>query len=135
MDAAPQVSLSCRRPGQRERQETNTRASPLWLHRADLPVHHPDRASCAQVWAKDRSIVAVRPHADLARYFIAVSEARHKRPKANPDSGVTMTGATGLEPATSAVTGQRSNQLSYAPSLHGEMAPAPRARASQYAKG
>lgn len=30
-----------------------------------------------------------------------------------------MAGATGLEPATSAVTGQRSNQLSYAPVLNG----------------
>ena len=28
-----------------------------------------------------------------------------------------MAGTTGLEPATSAVTGQRSNQLSYVPSL------------------
>ena len=28
-----------------------------------------------------------------------------------------MAGTTGLEPATSAVTGQRSNQLSYVPTL------------------
>ncbi len=28
-----------------------------------------------------------------------------------------LAGATGLEPATSAVTGQRSNQLSYAPAM------------------
>ena len=28
-----------------------------------------------------------------------------------------MAGTTGLEPATSAVTGQRSNQLSYAPAM------------------
>jgi hypothetical protein len=31
-----------------------------------------------------------------------------------------MTGATGLEPATSAVTGQRSNLLSYAPAVYPE---------------
>ncbi len=35
--------------------------------------------------------------------------------KAPPQQGLSGTGATGLEPATSAVTGQRSNQLSYAP--------------------
>ena len=29
-----------------------------------------------------------------------------------------MAGTTGLEPATSAVTGQRSNRLSYVPTLH-----------------
>ena len=38
-----------------------------------------------------------------------------------------MAGATGLEPATSGVTGQRSNQLSYAP-------PPQIARAASYAK-
>lgn len=29
-----------------------------------------------------------------------------------------MAGTTGLEPATSAVTGQRSNQLSYVPTIY-----------------
>ena len=34
-----------------------------------------------------------------------------------------MAGTTGLEPATSAVTGQRSNQLSYVPNLVIESGP------------
>jgi hypothetical protein len=42
------------------------------------------------------------------------------------------TGATGLEPATSAVTGQRSNLLSYAPAMLG--APGRRSVPLQYAK-
>ena len=33
-----------------------------------------------------------------------------------------MAGTTGLEPATSAVTGQRSNQLNYVPSITYECA-------------
>ena len=37
--------------------------------------------------------------------------------------GVLVTGATGLEPAASGVTGRRSNQLSYAP--RGSRAPCP----------
>src|SRR5580704_19613511 len=43
-----------------------------------------------------------------------------------------ITGATGLEPATSAVTGQRSNLLSYAPAMLG--APGRRSVPLQYAK-
>ena len=43
--------------------------------------------------------------------------------QAAPDSEVTIAGATGLEPATSGVTGQRSNQLSYAPGRQGRLAP------------
>ena len=63
------------------------------------------------------AIVAVKPRAAFAKYFVAANEAHAKHPKADRKSGVTKAGATGLEPATSAVTGQRSNQLSYAPVL------------------
>ena len=47
--------------------------------------------------------------------------------------GVTKAGATGLEPATSAVTGQRSNLLSYAPAMLGS-AVGGLPRVIQYAK-
>jgi hypothetical protein len=44
-------------------------------------------------------------------YFQAMANAM----KPDRDSSVPRAGATGLEPATSGVTGRRSNQLSYAP--------------------
>ena len=74
----------------------------------------------AQVWAKDNRIGAVKPNTAFANYFTAASEVRNQHPKADADDEATKAGATGLEPATSAVTGQRSNQLSYAPvPMHG----------------
>ena len=62
-------------------------------------------------------IVAVKPNPAFANYFTAASEVRNQHPKADAENEITNTGATGLEPATSAVTGQRSNQLSYVPRL------------------
>jgi hypothetical protein len=67
------------------------------------------------IWQQDGVIVAVKPHTAFARFFQLASNGQQHPHKADPDIGVTKAGATGLEPATSAVTGQRSNQLSYAP--------------------
>ena len=69
-----------------------------------------------RVWIDDSRIVAVRPSSAFAPFF----QQRANRPTndnaAPKRSGeVESTGATGLEPATSGVTGRRSNQLSYAP--------------------
>ena len=86
----------------------------------------------AQIWAKDNQIVAVKPNPAFANYFTAASEVRATHPKADADDGATKAGATGLEPATSAVTGQRSNLLSYAPAMLG--APGRRSVPAQYAK-
>jgi hypothetical protein len=70
-----------------------------------------------RVWQDGGSIVAVKPRAPFARYFQTVADIQAVRDPR--DSGrsarVSFTGATGLEPATSGVTGRRSNQLSYAP--------------------
>ncbi len=86
----------------------------------------------AQVWAKDDKIGAVKPNSAFAGYFTAASEVRATHPKADAGDEATNTGATGLEPATSAVTGQRSNLLSYAPAMLG--APGRRSVPPQYAK-
>ena len=40
---------------------------------------------------------------------------RTPEPQSRMSGGIAETGATGLEPATSGVTGRRSNQLNYAP--------------------
>ena len=42
--------------------------------------------------------------------------------KKPPCAAAFETGATGLEPATSGVTGRRSNQLNYAPERRGSVA-------------
>jgi Recombinase/Recombinase zinc beta ribbon domain len=73
------------------------------------------RTLFAQIWAKDRQIVAVKPHPAFAPYFLTATAAQAKRQQDGPSDEATMTGATGLEPAASGVTGRRSNQLSYAP--------------------
>jgi retinoid hydroxylase len=69
------------------------------------------------VWQKDGRVVAVKPHAAFASYFTSLQAAEEKPPKGGLKSEVTTAGATGLEPATSGVTGRRSNQLSYAPAF------------------
>jgi hypothetical protein len=69
------------------------------------------------IWQDNGQIVAVKPRPAFAPYFKAIDEAKPKPPKADGKRGVTKAGATGLEPATSAVTGQRSNLLSYAPAM------------------
>jgi DNA invertase Pin-like site-specific DNA recombinase len=53
----------------------------------------------AQVWAKDGSIVAVKPNTAFARYFTAASEVRVKHPKAEADDEATKAGATGVGPS------------------------------------
>jgi hypothetical protein len=73
-----------------------------------------------RVWIDESRIVAVRPTKAFAPFFERRPGGRGHRPtndNAAPGRGgeVENTGATGLEPATSGVTGRRSNQLSYAP--------------------
>jgi Recombinase/Recombinase zinc beta ribbon domain len=86
-----------------------------------------------QIWQKDGQIVAVKPNHAFASYFTAASEGRPTHPKADASSEATKAGATGLEPATSAVTGQRSNLLSYAPAVRG--APSSAFRAPSVCQG
>ena len=63
------------------------------------------------VWQDAGTIVAVKPREAFLRY----SKRPTKWRGAAKRSAVSKAGATGLEPATSGVTGRRSNQLNYAP--------------------
>jgi site-specific DNA recombinase len=103
-----------------------------------LIVHDPDtvEAQRTSLYEAIARIVEILQQAEQAPQTTPTRpRARQRtgtRPEKNPDPiswgrgsyKSKMAGATGLEPATSAVTGQRSNQLSYAPTLCAVMAPA-----------
>ena len=63
-----------------------------------------------------RSVAGMVADADSPRASIADRTVENPADHALPGRSVKReTGATGLEPATSGVTGRRSNQLNYAP--------------------
>jgi DNA invertase Pin-like site-specific DNA recombinase len=89
--------------------------APALAVRPDMGTERPDRRRTAS-----RRLPAVLPSGPT-------------KSRTRPGRGVVpKAGATGLEPATSAVTGQRSNLLSYAPAMLG--APRRRSVLPQYAK-
>src|SRR5439155_154370 len=61
---------------------------------------------------EDREIVAEQAFHRMANWWCG---PRPGLTSSRSDAARSMAGATGLEPATSGVTGRRSNQLSYAP--------------------
>jgi site-specific DNA recombinase len=67
-----------------------------------------------RVWIDDKRVVAIRRRPRSSRFSPATAPET-KSPPPLVRQGVGKAGATGLEPATSGVTGRRSNQLSYAP--------------------
>jgi hypothetical protein len=64
-----------------------------------------------QVWGDDGQ----SSRSDPAATSFPTFKLRQNAMKPDRDLAVPRAGATGLEPATSGVTGRRSNQLSYAP--------------------
>ena len=69
-----------------------------------IPTQH--KASRDQKWWRDPELN--RGHADFQSAALPTELSRHRKTSK-------MAGLTGLEPATSGVTGQRSDQLSYSP--------------------
>jgi hypothetical protein len=90
-------------------------------------LHHPkvycETPSRLQHESCRKAVVATYYGADGRQFREWVPNLVPKKPKLQSFGGtgfrhrmrIAVTGATGLEPATSGVTGRRSNQLSYAP--------------------
>ena len=144
---SPRRSTSCAaKPSRRSssasaRQPTPTSTAPRRCSRtsrasgSSRPTPPSDAGCCSRCSRRSGrrtdTIVAVQPHDAFLPYFQAAISSRNK---AGREEVVPKAGATGLEPATSAVTGQRSNLLSYAPAMASRYATGRRSALAQYAK-
>src|SRR3954470_24298733 len=96
----------------------NSDARGRTLSDSDAPGPRDDRARRSAVTAQvtDWSPFCGDERSDRVRRCPTASDALLRKSLLLTDFGrLGGTGATGLEPATSGVTGRRSNQLSYAP--------------------
>ena len=84
---------------------------------AELPEDLGDVAAHGHRETKRRSAISPGPSPSHINHITSHSRAVRSAPPFLPRTAraTLITGATGLEPAASGVTGRRSNQLSYAP--------------------
>jgi hypothetical protein len=76
-----------------------------------------DELAAAKIWDDSMAEVIVEYTRQPARMLAVVSAEGAKKLQVEENTWEEMAGTTGLEPATSDVTGRRSNQLNYVPAL------------------